>query len=558
MDVWILSIFSFSCDRSHMNIDTTNTLNGPWGIGFAGGPDPELFIADAIKGRVIMVPLNGGDASDLNFTGLLADPILGEPRGLVITEAALFITDGAKNRIIRTTGPDENDGIDVVVTSTIGDIGDTVTVELKLDNQDSTYVGGFQASVKVQDLSRACILEVENTNQVPDFTVSFVQTDSVAHFIIFSASGDSIAPNPADSLSCFATIKILIQGPTEGGAATRGDFVDLDVFNVQAGNPQGEPLNAGDHDGRVFIGIRCDTNFDGQINILDIISLIRNIVNNTLPDGNTTGFVVSNAADSDDDLNVADAIAIVNKILGVLQQSVGKQVPTGPVAINLSEPITLANGQQAIPVRFDGQSLIAGAQATFTFDPKSMKVGTPFLPGNLAGIFIDSRIEAGTLRVLIHGITPETRVPVDQSPVLLIPITLLHDGRVGLTLTEAVLADWRAQIVPVQYGMVTQTLTRGADVPGTFSLAIARPNPFNPSTTIAYEVPQPAHMTLVVYNLLGQEVVRLVDQVQQSGRYTATWNAVNTQGHTVASGVYMYRITSSTGYAQSQRMTLLK
>ena len=322
---------------------TNNTLNGPWGIGFAGGPDPELFIADAINGRVIMVPLNGGDASDLNFTGLLADPILGEPRGLVITEAALFITDGAKNRIIRTTGPDENDGIDVVVTSTLGDIGDTVTVELKLDNQDSTYVGGFQASVKVQDLSRARILEVENTNQVPDFTVSFVQTDSVAHFIIFSASGDSIAPNPADSLSCFATIKILIQGPTEGGAATRGDFVDLDVFNVQVGNPQGEPLNAGDHDGRVFIGIECDTNFDVQINILDIISLIRNIVNNTLPDGNTTGFVVSNGADSDDDLNVADAIAIVNKILGILQQSFGKQVPTGPVAINLSEPMYVSH-----------------------------------------------------------------------------------------------------------------------------------------------------------------------------------------------------------------------
>jgi hypothetical protein len=176
----------------------------------------------------------------------------------------------------------------------------------------------------------------------------------------------------------------------------------------------------------------------------------------------------------------------------------------------------------------------------------------------MTGLFIDCRIEDGTLRVILYGMTPETRLPVDQSSVLLIPVSPRHDGRVGVTLTEVVLADWHAQVVPVQFGTVTQIFTKGADVPGSFSLALARANPDNPSTTISYDVPQSAHITLVIYNLLGQEGVRLVDRAQQPGRYTTTWNAMNTQGHAVASGVYMYRITSSSGYAQSRRMTLLK
>ena len=67
-----------------------------------------------------------------------------------------------------------------------------------------------------------------------------------------------------------------------------------------------------------------------------------------------------------------------------------------------------------------------------------------------------------------------------------------------------------------------------------------------------------AHVQLVIYNLLGQEVVRLVNQVQAAGRYTVIWDARNGQGQAVSSGVYVYRLTSDTGYSDSRRMTLLK
>jgi hypothetical protein len=94
--------------------------------------------------------------------------------------------------------------------------------------------------------------------------------------------------------------------------------------------------------------------------------------------------------------------------------------------------------------------------------------------------------------------------------------------------------------------------------PAAFSLSTARPNPFNPSATLAYEVPEQTHITLTVYNLLGQEVVRLVDQVQAAGHYEAVWNGTNITGAGVSSGIYLYRITSGSGYTETKWMTLLK
>ncbi|MDH4071247.1 MAG: T9SS type A sorting domain-containing protein, partial [Ignavibacteria bacterium] len=70
------------------------------------------------------------------------------------------------------------------------------------------------------------------------------------------------------------------------------------------------------------------------------------------------------------------------------------------------------------------------------------------------------------------------------------------------------------------------------------------PNPFNPSTIITYSLGEQAHVTLAVYNLLGQEVVRLVDRVQEPGSWTATWNGRNAEGSAVSSGLYLYRLTT--------------
>ena len=75
--------------------------------------------------------------------------------------------------------------------------------------------------------------------------------------------------------------------------------------------------------------------------------------------------------------------------------------------------------------------------------------------------------------------------------------------------------------------------------PKDFQLLQNYPNPFNPSTTIAYQLPEPGHVELVIYNMEGQKVVTLVSERQPAGSYTYEWHA-----GALASGVYFYRITS--------------
>jgi flagellar hook assembly protein FlgD len=123
---------------------------------------------------------------------------------------------------------------------------------------------------------------------------------------------------------------------------------------------------------------------------------------------------------------------------------------------------------------------------------------------------------------------------------------------------EVLMAGPGANAVTVTIGTTTASVNRSVALPTAFSLSTATPNPFNPSTTIAYEMPEQTHVTLTIYNLLGQKVIRLVDQVQAAGRYEAVWHGVNSRGAGVASGVYLYRIVSGSGYTETKRMTLLK
>jgi hypothetical protein len=68
------------------------------------------------------------------------------------------------------------------------------------------------------------------------------------------------------------------------------------------------------------------------------------------------------------------------------------------------------------------------------------------------------------------------------------------------------------------------------------------PNPFNPSTTIRYELSADTRVSVKVYNMLGQEVATLFDGIQKAGEQSVVWNGTNNAGHQVASGLYLYKI----------------
>ena len=94
-------------------------------------------------------------------------------------------------------------------------------------------------------------------------------------------------------------------------------------------------------------------------------------------------------------------------------------------------------------------------------------------------------------------------------------------------------------------------------MPTDYALEQNVPNPFNPSTTIQYRLPEAGEVQLVIYNLLGQEVRTLVQESMDAGFHSVVWDGMDEFGKQVASGIYIYRL-SVTDFTQVQRMMLLK
>ena len=95
-------------------------------------------------------------------------------------------------------------------------------------------------------------------------------------------------------------------------------------------------------------------------------------------------------------------------------------------------------------------------------------------------------------------------------------------------------------------------------LPEAFALADNFPNPFNPTTTIQYALPQAADVELTVYNVVGQPVRTLVAEHQSAGHYAVEWDATNDSGHSLSSGMYFYRLQAGGAFLEVKKMLLLK
>jgi len=115
------------------------------------------------------------------------------------------------------------------------------------------------------------------------------------------------------------------------------------------------------------------------------------------------------------------------------------------------------------------------------------------------------------------------------------------DGSIaGIRAEYPAMGDINANIDPVE------------NLPTVYNLEQNYPNPFNPKTSISFALPNAGHVTLKVYNVLGQEVATLVDGHMEAGNQTAEWEASN-----FSSGVYFYRLNAER-YTQTLKMMLLK
>lgn len=100
--------------------------------------------------------------------------------------------------------------------------------------------------------------------------------------------------------------------------------------------------------------------------------------------------------------------------------------------------------------------------------------------------------------------------------------------------------------------IITSVEELSTNLPKRFNLNQNYPNPFNPSTTILYQIKEEGFVRLKVYNLLGQEVAALVNEIKPAGEYSFRFDAAN-----LTSGIYIYSLKVN-DFVQNNKMTLLK
>jgi len=102
------------------------------------------------------------------------------------------------------------------------------------------------------------------------------------------------------------------------------------------------------------------------------------------------------------------------------------------------------------------------------------------------------------------------------------------------------------------------SVSEDATIPEVFDLSQNYPNPFNPETQIKYQLSESSQVTLKIFNLLGQEVITLVNKEQPIGAYTVQWNGKDSFGRQAATSVYIFQMKAGDKFVMSKRMLLLK
>jgi hypothetical protein len=111
-------------------------------------------------------------------------------------------------------------------------------------------------------------------------------------------------------------------------------------------------------------------------------------------------------------------------------------------------------------------------------------------------------------------------------------------------LSDAFVVKFNSNIVKVDMDL---------DLPTEFKLSQNYPNPFNSFTSIKYALPRANHVTLKIYNVLGEEIKTLVNQFQKQGDYTVVFDAVR-----LSSGIYLYELNIGNGFVATKKMIYIK
>ena len=236
-------------------------------------------------------------------------------------------------------------------------------------------------------------------------------------------------------------------------------------------------------------------------------------------------------------VSTGEALSTDIKIRDDETPSTSIELSADPSALSEGAPLTTIT----VTATLDGKALEEAATVRLTIDNES----TAQRDLDYAALFTPRiEIPAGSIMGTVKFFVVPTADNLEEGDEIIRLVGTI-DGLEGDEV-EITISD------PGAAKAVIQTL------PTAFALADNFPNPFNPTTTIQYALPQAADVELTVYNVIGQPVRTLVAEYQSAGRYAVEWDATNDSGHSLSSGLYFYRLQADEAFLEVKKMLLLR
>ncbi len=288
-----------------------------------------------------------------------------------------------------------------------------------------------------------------------------------------------------------------------------------------------------------------DTDCSNRIDIADIVCMI----NFMFPAGTDPCTCIERARDANCDgrFNISDAVHMVNYIFASGPPPCPDNLPAAKMhrpAVDICRDAAVRGEELTVTIA----SVFDLAAVEWEIDIPMADVKAVRLGGAAEGMQLyQSRLAGGRLKIGVIDLTGEHSIGAGEV------IRIELNGAVDLesiSLT-GIVVDREAVAYDVSANL------KSAARPASYTLEQNQPNPFNPQTTIEFTIVEPGWTEVVVFNVLGEEVRRLMAGSLAAGAHSVTWDSRDDSGASLPSGVYFYRLTSG-DFSATRKMLLLK
>jgi hypothetical protein len=312
--------------------------------------------------------------------------------------------------------------------------------------------------------------------------------------------------------------------------------------------------------GEVIARSMGDVNADGAVDVGDIVALVDIILERTAADPITE--IVSDC-NLDQAIDIGDVVCLVDVILGT-SPAIMASVAPGPgslrpaTAVLQLEPPAVHGGSRTLLLEVTLGTGVAGMQAQISYDVGRVRLGRPVLAERAAGFQLAVEDRGGAVRILVFDVEGGS-LPSGEGPLVRLPVYIEgagpNDEGLGVELVKVLLAGAGGSVQRAE--LVEANLVA---LPAEYHLSNPYPNPLlrGAGTRLDLEIPEvvgPAlsggggqradgavQVVVDVYNVRGQRVRQLIDDLMLPGKHTLEWDGRNDRGEWVGAGLYVMRV----------------